>query len=103
MSPSHVPWLYPDVPAILDGLQEKGVKLAVASRTPTPHIANAFIDKLDLRHRFCRREGLGMSRSTVKHMRLGCEPRITLGSSRRRSVPVPPALQLAADSRCQRL
>lgn len=59
MSPSHVPQLYPDVPAILDGLQEKGVKLAVASRTPTPHIANVFIDKLDLRHRFCRREGWG--------------------------------------------
>lgn len=29
MSPSHQPWLYPHVPAILDGLEEKGVQLAV--------------------------------------------------------------------------
>ncbi|KAI3430643.1 hypothetical protein D9Q98_005236 [Chlorella vulgaris] len=47
------PSLYPDVPAILDGLGARGVLLALASRTPTPHVANAFIDKLDLRHRFC--------------------------------------------------
>lgn len=47
------PSLYPDVPAILDGLRARGVLLALASRTPTPHVANAFIDKLELRHRFC--------------------------------------------------
>ena len=29
-------------------------QLAVASRTPTPHVANAFLDKLALRSRFCR-------------------------------------------------
>lgn len=29
MSPSHEPWLYPHVPAILDGLKDKGVQLAV--------------------------------------------------------------------------
>lgn len=81
MTPTSTPWLYPDVPAILDGLQEAGVKLAVsagccagravmqrcqrsahvpahalarqvASRTPTPHVANAFLDRLQLRQRF---------------------------------------------------
>lgn len=51
-SPSHSPWLYPDVPAILDGLEQAGVEMALASRTPTPHVANAFIDKLNLRSRF---------------------------------------------------
>lgn len=29
MSPAHEPWLYPHVPAILEGLKGKGVQLAV--------------------------------------------------------------------------
>lgn len=51
---AQTPWLYPHVPAILEGLQARRIPLAVASRTPTPHVANAFINKLDIRHRFCR-------------------------------------------------
>lgn len=50
---AQTPWLYPHVPAILEGLQARRIPLAVASRTPTPHVANAFINKLDIRHRFC--------------------------------------------------
>lgn len=47
--------------SILDGLRQAGVKLALASRTPTPHVASAFLDKLGLRQRFhrcnCMRNG----------------------------------------------
>ena len=39
---------------VLDGLRQAGMKLALASRTPTPHVANAFLDKLGLRQRFHR-------------------------------------------------
>lgn len=53
-TPSHTPPLYPHVPAILDGLRQAGILLAVASRTPTPHVANAFLDKSALRERFHR-------------------------------------------------
>ncbi len=38
----------------MDGLRQAGVKLALASRTPTPHVASAFLDKLGLRQRFHR-------------------------------------------------
>ncbi|KAI7839930.1 hypothetical protein COHA_006324 [Chlorella ohadii] len=51
-SPSYTPPLYPDVVTIMDGLRQAGVKLALASRTPTPHVASAFLDKLGLRQRF---------------------------------------------------
>lgn len=51
-TPSDTPWLYPDVLPVLDGLRQAGMKLALASRTPTPHVANAFLDKLGLRQRF---------------------------------------------------
>ncbi len=55
-SSGDTPWLYPDVPAILQGLGAAGIDLAVASRTPTPHVADAFIDKLQIRSHFCRHE-----------------------------------------------
>ncbi|KAL4442043.1 hypothetical protein ABPG77_011304 [Micractinium sp. CCAP 211/92] len=52
-SSGDTPWLYPDVPAILQGLGAAGIGLAVASRTPTPHVADVFIDKLQIRSHFC--------------------------------------------------
>ncbi|KAL4427826.1 hypothetical protein ABPG75_001915 [Micractinium tetrahymenae] len=52
-SRGDTPWLYPDVPAILRGLGAASIDLAVASRTPTPHVADAFLDKLQLRSHFC--------------------------------------------------
>lgn len=52
-SRGDTPWLYPDVPAILQGLGAAGIDLAVASRTPTPDVADAFIDKLQMRSHFC--------------------------------------------------
>jgi magnesium-dependent phosphatase 1 len=53
-APSDAPPLYRDVPAILDALHGSGIKLAVASRTPTPHVADAWIDKLGIRGYFSR-------------------------------------------------
>ncbi|GBG78240.1 hypothetical protein CBR_g26273 [Chara braunii] len=47
--PSRVhPHIYPDARGILEALHAAGVKLAVASRTPTPEIARVFLDKLKL-------------------------------------------------------
>lgn len=54
-SRGDTPWLYPDVLAVLQGLGASGIDLAVASRTPTPDVADAFIDKLQMRSHFCRR------------------------------------------------
>ncbi|KAH7445024.1 hypothetical protein KP509_02G102900 [Ceratopteris richardii] len=42
------PYLYPQAKGILNALKEKEVKLAVASRTPTPDIAQVFLTKLGL-------------------------------------------------------
>ncbi|GAB4819975.1 hypothetical protein N2152v2_007021 [Parachlorella kessleri] len=46
------PRLYPDVPPILDALREHKVPMALASRTPTPEVAEAFLRKLGITHYF---------------------------------------------------
>lgn len=46
------PWLYPHVPAILQALEEANIPMAIASRTPTPKVASAFLHKLGLHTRF---------------------------------------------------
>ncbi|KAI5057744.1 hypothetical protein GOP47_0027759, partial [Adiantum capillus-veneris] len=42
------PRLYPEARGILNALKEKEVKMAIASRTPTPDIAQVFLNKLGL-------------------------------------------------------
>ncbi|KAI8465229.1 MAG: acid phosphatase-domain-containing protein [Monoraphidium minutum] len=42
------PGLFPHVEGILDACRGAGIKLAVASRTPTPHVARAFMQKLGI-------------------------------------------------------
>eukprot|EP00246_Nothoceros_aenigmaticus_P002713 TRINITY_DN13566_c0_g1_i1.p1 TRINITY_DN13566_c0_g1~~TRINITY_DN13566_c0_g1_i1.p1 ORF type:complete len:168 (-),score=26.02 TRINITY_DN13566_c0_g1_i1:125-628(-) len=42
------PSLYPQAKGILNALKEKGVPMAIASRTPTPDLATTFLKKLDL-------------------------------------------------------
>jgi magnesium-dependent phosphatase 1 len=54
MSARDTPWLYPQALAILKALEHRGIQLALASRTPTPDVAAAFLEKLSLRERFCR-------------------------------------------------
>ena len=40
------PPLYREVSGILHALKEKGIEMAVASRTPTPKVAYSFLQKL---------------------------------------------------------
>lgn len=42
------PKLYPEARSVLEALKQKGVSMALASRTPTPDVARAFLKKLDL-------------------------------------------------------
>ncbi|MCO5579368.1 hypothetical protein L7F22_064319 [Adiantum nelumboides] len=46
------PRLYPEARGILNALKEKEVKMAIASRTPTPDIAQVFLNKLGLANFF---------------------------------------------------
>lgn len=48
----EMPYLYPQVKPILHALQEKGIDVAVASRSPTPRIANTFLNKLGIHSMF---------------------------------------------------
>ncbi|KAK9816693.1 hypothetical protein WJX72_003782 [[Myrmecia] bisecta] len=42
------PSLYPQSKAVLEALRDQNVPLALASRTPTPHVARSFLNKLGL-------------------------------------------------------
>lgn len=46
----EVPKLYPQVKGILCALNEVGVGVGIASRSPTPHIADAFLCKLGIKY-----------------------------------------------------
>lgn len=39
------PGLYPDAEGIIDACRQRGILVAAASRTPTPHVARAFLQK----------------------------------------------------------
>ncbi|KAH0853065.1 hypothetical protein HID58_090731 [Brassica napus] len=41
---------------IMSGLKEKGIQMAIASRSPTSDIANTFIDKLNIKSLFVAKE-----------------------------------------------
>ncbi|XP_019151912.1 PREDICTED: magnesium-dependent phosphatase 1-like [Ipomoea nil] len=45
----EVPILYPQVKGILCALKEVGVGIGIASRSPTPHIADAYLWKLGIK------------------------------------------------------
>lgn len=47
-----MPSLYPHVKGILYALKDKGIDIAIASRSPTPDIAKTFLDKLGLQSMF---------------------------------------------------
>lgn len=47
-SKSDSPRLYPQARGILNALKEKEMKMALASRTPTPDIARVYLNKLGL-------------------------------------------------------
>lgn len=51
-SKREMPSLYPHAKGILSALKEKGIDLAIASRSPTADIANTFLDKLSIKPMF---------------------------------------------------
>ncbi|KAF3326065.1 Magnesium-dependent [Carex littledalei] len=50
------PSLYRDAKGIMYALRDKGVDMAIASRSPTPDIANTFLDKLGMKSLFVATE-----------------------------------------------
>lgn len=49
LSKRDMPSLYPHAKGILYALKDKGVDIAVASRSPTPDTANTFLEKLGIK------------------------------------------------------
>nr|AFK43852.1 unknown [Lotus japonicus] len=55
-SKREAPSLYPHAKGILMALKQKGIDVAIASRSPTSDIANAFLNKLNLNSMFVAKE-----------------------------------------------
>lgn len=55
-SKREMPSLYPHAKGILYALKDKGIDVAIASRSPTPDIAKTFIDKLGFQSMFLAQE-----------------------------------------------
>ncbi|XP_021774064.1 magnesium-dependent phosphatase 1-like [Chenopodium quinoa] len=55
-SKREMPSLYPHVKGILYALKDKGIDVAIASRSPTPDIAKTFLDKLGIQSMFVAQE-----------------------------------------------
>nr|AAD25851.1 hypothetical protein [Arabidopsis thaliana] len=51
-SKREMPSMYPQAKGILSALKEKGIEMAIASRSPTSDIANTFLDKLNIKPMF---------------------------------------------------
>ncbi|KAJ4824321.1 hypothetical protein Tsubulata_051291 [Turnera subulata] len=51
-SKREMPSLYPQAKGILNAFKDKGIDMAIASRSPTPDIANTFIEKLNIKPMF---------------------------------------------------
>ncbi|MQL87267.1 hypothetical protein Taro_019816 [Colocasia esculenta] len=55
-SKREMPRLYPDAKGILYALKDKGIDVAIASRSPTADIAKTFLEKLDIKSMFVAQE-----------------------------------------------
>ncbi|XP_015893777.3 uncharacterized protein LOC107427888 [Ziziphus jujuba] len=55
-SKREMPSLYPHVKGILHAFKEKGIDMAIASRSPTADIAKTFIEKLSINSMFVAQE-----------------------------------------------
>ncbi|PON37510.1 Magnesium-dependent phosphatase-1 type [Parasponia andersonii] len=55
-SKREMPSLYKDARGILSAFKEKGVDIAIASRSPTADIAKTFLDKLNITSMFVAKE-----------------------------------------------
>ncbi|KAI9125226.1 hypothetical protein K1719_003842 [Acacia pycnantha] len=50
------PYLYPQARGILYAIKEKGIDMAIASRSPTSNIAKTFLDKMGIQFMFVAQE-----------------------------------------------
>lgn len=50
------PHLYPQAKGIMYALKDKGIDMAIASRSPTPDIAKTFLNKLEIQSLFVAQE-----------------------------------------------
>ncbi|KAL9244793.1 hypothetical protein vseg_018519 [Gypsophila vaccaria] len=55
-SKREMPSLYPHAKGILYALKDKGIDVAIASRSPTPDIAKTFLEKLGIKSMFVAQE-----------------------------------------------
>ncbi|XP_061370855.1 uncharacterized protein LOC133313482 [Gastrolobium bilobum] len=55
-SKREMPSLYPHAKGILLALKDKGIDVAIASRSPTPDIATSFLNKLNINSMFVAQE-----------------------------------------------
>ncbi|KAJ4843280.1 hypothetical protein Tsubulata_036371 [Turnera subulata] len=55
-SKREMPSLYPQAKGILNAFKDKGIDMAISSRSPTPGIANTFLDKLNIKPMFVAKE-----------------------------------------------
>ncbi|KAK7246707.1 hypothetical protein RIF29_41577 [Crotalaria pallida] len=55
-SKREMPTLYPHAKGILHALKDKGIDVAIASRSPTPDIASSFLNKLNINSIFLAQE-----------------------------------------------
>ncbi|MCL7041471.1 hypothetical protein MKW94_004019 [Papaver nudicaule] len=55
-SKREMPKLYPHVNGIISALKEKGIDMAIASRSPTADIAKTFLGKLEIQSMFVAHE-----------------------------------------------
>ncbi|KAG8650415.1 magnesium-dependent phosphatase 1 [Manihot esculenta] len=55
-SKREMPSLYPHAKGILYALKDKGIDMAIASRSPTPDIAKTFLEKLSIKSMFVVQE-----------------------------------------------
>ncbi|XP_058069331.1 uncharacterized protein LOC131218671 [Magnolia sinica] len=55
-SKREMPSLYPHAKGILYALKDKGIDIAIASRSPTPDIAKTFLNKLEIQSMFVAQE-----------------------------------------------
>ncbi|PRQ48481.1 putative protein-tyrosine-phosphatase [Rosa chinensis] len=64
-----MPYLYPQALPILHALKEKGVSMAVASRSPTPDVAKSFLQTLGISSFFVTQEIFSSSTHKTEHFR----------------------------------
>eukprot|EP00261_Vitis_vinifera_P033391 XP_019074634.1 PREDICTED: magnesium-dependent phosphatase 1-like [Vitis vinifera] len=69
-SKRKMPSLYPHAEGILYALKEKGIDMAIASRSPTPDIAKTFLDKLGIKSMLVAQEIFSSLSHKTQHFQI---------------------------------